>query len=1054
MILVSVVKPREQGQEDGVIMRKLMVVFAVLAVVFSAQILLADVAPDISVTPLDYDFGYGPIGSCLPAHFTLANNGNATLSVLDVVSSDPAVFEVSFSTPATVASGATADVLIAFCPAAATDYTGTVTFVSNDPDGNFVVNVSGTAIPPDISVTPESYDFGYGPVGSCHPADFVVSNLGHGDLVVSDVVSSDPSIFEVSVSTPATIGSGATVGLVIAFCPAAATDYAGTVTFVSNDPDGNFVVNVSGTAKKSLVSFEPADATEGYDFGKVQVCHTVEWSFVMKNATSATADFDYSFATSLPFAVLPTSGTLGIGSEATVTVTFHPTAVGATDGTLVLSSSNPEFTGDVVFDLSGYGVAPDIDTDTEVEFPDTPVRGHSDYSLEIANVATSATTGIVLTITNISSGATDFTIVGPTSATIATGETKTFTIRFAPSTVGTISGVVTVYSDDPDTPQWNIDVWGVGIKSPQVHFPNLEVSTDFGTLRVGEVTTGTLEIANTGDANLEIGNIAITDNNESFSLEFATKGTMTPAGIATQWTIEPGNALYVDISFHPVAIGATTGTLTIESNDPADPVYDVTLSGVGEAAPNVSVNPTSLDFGEVWVGHSTMNSFTVSNTSDLALLNLTGITSDNPAYTVTTNVPLPVTISTVTPVTVMVSFTPSTMGTISGIVTVSTDDPETPEVNVSLSGIGIADMIPPGRIDTLQAQTGTFGSGVILSWQAPADDGYDATSGTCASYDIRYSETGPINTIAQFDAATKLDTSEIIPATPGMIQAFEFQMPEQSTEYWFAMTSIDHRGNVSLLSNTVSAVSLAVELSWFKASAGDGRVVLTWETASEMDNLGFKLLRSTSLNASRFAQLNHGLIPGAGTTAEPQFYSYTDENVVNGVTYYYCLVAIDYSGVEQRSNLVAATPFEGNSAISVDVLANKSHFVAGDELALSIEASNSGETAMIDARMWATLPNGRTFSLLSANSVFFDGGMSVLADFVNYKFTKDDAVGEYIITCMITDSNTGNIVSYGVTSIRLTNMASVLPPSVWQFVGHGNGAAVGVQTKPDQMIAH
>ncbi|HUT02335.1 MAG TPA: hypothetical protein VM163_00390, partial [bacterium] len=101
-----------------------------------------------------------------------------------------------------------------------------------------------------------------------------------------------------------------------------------------------------------------------------------------------------------------------------------------------------------------------------------------------------------------------------------------------------------------------------------------------------------------------------------------------------------------------------------------------------------------------------------------------------------------------------------------------------------------------------------------------------------------------------------------------------------------------------------------------------------------------------------------------------------------------------------------------------------------------------------------TLPNGRTFSLLSADSVFFDGGMAVLAEFLNYKFIKDDSVGEYLITCMITDSNTTNIMSYGVTSIRLTNMAYVLPPSAWRFVGSDSDAAVGIKAKPDQMIAH
>ncbi|MCD6328085.1 choice-of-anchor D domain-containing protein, partial [bacterium] len=171
-------------------LRRLGVVIAVLAVLVtfaSVQGLLAAEA-NISVTPDTYDFDYGPVGVCgPPVDFTISNDGDATLSVLDVISSDPSVFEVICSTPATVATGATAGALIAFCPGAAQDYVGTVTFVSNDPDGDFVVNVTGTGIPPAISVTPDTYDFDYGPVGVCGaPVDFTIANGGHGDLVVTD----------------------------------------------------------------------------------------------------------------------------------------------------------------------------------------------------------------------------------------------------------------------------------------------------------------------------------------------------------------------------------------------------------------------------------------------------------------------------------------------------------------------------------------------------------------------------------------------------------------------------------------------------------------------------------------------------------------------------------------------------------------------------------------------------------------------------------------------------------------------------------------------------
>jgi hypothetical protein len=42
-----------------------------------------------------------------------------------------------------------------------------------------------------------------------------------------------------------------------------------------------------------------------------------------------------------------------------------------------------------------------------------------------------------------------------------------------------------------------------------------------------------------------------------------------------------------------------------------------------------------------------------------------------------------------------------------------------------------------------------------------------------------------------------------------------------------------------------------------------------------------------------------GFIPGAGTTTEPQNYSFADENIENG-TYLYSLIQIDYDGTTEN----------------------------------------------------------------------------------------------------------------------------------------------------------
>jgi murein DD-endopeptidase MepM/ murein hydrolase activator NlpD len=71
---------------------------------------------------------------------------------------------------------------------------------------------------------------------------------------------------------------------------------------------------------------------------------------------------------------------------------------------------------------------------------------------------------------------------------------------------------------------------------------------------------------------------------------------------------------------------------------------------------------------------------------------------------------------------------------------------------------------------------------------------------------------------------------------------------------------------------------LPVELTAFKATAaGDGRAMLTWRTASETNNEGFHIERSTSGPEGDFEKI--GFRKGAGTTTGAHTYRFTDEDV-------------------------------------------------------------------------------------------------------------------------------------------------------------------------------
>jgi hypothetical protein len=101
-----------------------------------------------------------------------------------------------------------------------------------------------------------------------------------------------------------------------------------------------------------------------------------------------------------------------------------------------------------------------------------------------------------------------------------------------------------------------------------------------------------------------------------------------------------------------------------------------------------------------------------------------------------------------------------------------------------------------------------------------------------------------------------------------------------------------------------------VELASFTATGHDDYVQVEWETASEIDNDGFNLWRSEA-EAGSYTQLNADLIPARGGPTTGASYSYDDEAVTNGVTYWYKLEDVDLYGVSTFHGPVSAVAGRG-----------------------------------------------------------------------------------------------------------------------------------------------
>ena len=93
---------------------------------------------------------------------------------------------------------------------------------------------------------------------------------------------------------------------------------------------------------------------------------------------------------------------------------------------------------------------------------------------------------------------------------------------------------------------------------------------------------------------------------------------------------------------------------------------------------------------------------------------------------------------------------------------------------------------------------------------------------------------------------------------------------------------------------------LPVELSHFRPARdkATGAVVITWATQSELNNAGFFIKRSQQRDGE-FKVINAAMIPGAGTTSEKQFYTYTDTTAQPNVVYYYQIEDVSLDGNRQ-----------------------------------------------------------------------------------------------------------------------------------------------------------
>jgi hypothetical protein len=243
----------------------------------------------------------------------------------------------------------------------ATDFEGDPRVFDADENGTATVDMGADEWlpPPDIDVSPFTYDFGDIIVGSASdPVDIIISNNGGSDLTVSDISLSDDTNYSLAGDTVATIAPGNNHTVTVTFAPTSTGVFDANLAIISNDPDSPSVdVLLSGQGvpvPEPDISVSP----ENYAFGDVVLglsstvivtvenvgdadltVSSIEWGF-------SDADYVITSAPDLPTVLPPTVD---------IEITFTPSAAGISGATLDITSDDPDEPL-VQVQLSGVGV--------------------------------------------------------------------------------------------------------------------------------------------------------------------------------------------------------------------------------------------------------------------------------------------------------------------------------------------------------------------------------------------------------------------------------------------------------------------------------------------------------------------------------------------------------------------------------------------------------------------------------------------------------------------------------------------------------------------------
>jgi uncharacterized membrane protein len=447
--------------------------------------------------------------------------------------------------------------------------------------------------------------FGNITVGQTATRTLTISNTGNAALNVSSI--NYPSGFSGNWNS-GNIAAGASQNVTVTFAPNAATDFSGNITVNSDATSGTNTIVASGTgipAPTRIVALAGNLA-----FSNLTVGQTATRTLTISNTGNAALNVS-SISYPSGFSGNWNSGSIAAGSSTNVTVTFAPNAATNFGGNITVGSDA----------TSGINTIAASGTGTPAPTRIVALAGN----LAFGNVTVGQTATRTLTISNSGNAALNVSSISyPSgfsgnwnSGSIAAGSSTNLTVSFTPNTATNFGGNITVGSDATSGTN-TIAASGSGTPAP-TRIVALAGNLAFGNVTVGQTSTRTLTISNSGNAPLNVSSISY------------------PAGFSGNWnsgSIAAGSATNVNVTFTPNAATNFSGNVTVGS-DANSGINAIPASGAG-LPPWIAV----LSHGQPgFNGTQTSVNVRMRSTPDTALNFLFTGSLSNPVAWLTNNEP-------------------------------------------------------------------------------------------------------------------------------------------------------------------------------------------------------------------------------------------------------------------------------------------------------------------------------------------------------------------------------------------------------------------------------